>query len=83
MHTDCRAAFAAYTLVERNCAFAFCYGGDNDVYDGGGRVASLNGLEGPWFGFGEGDDAPFRLHLESGTVANDSRAWGSVKGLYR
>ena len=75
--------FLAYTTVERQCAMAFCYeGGPMDVYDGGGRVASLNGLEGPWFGFND-TDAPFRLHLEEGSVANDARSWGSVKGLYR
>jgi len=75
-------AVQAYTLVERNCAFAFCYDGDTDVYDGGGRVASYGGLEGPWFGFND-TDAPFRLHLEEGSVTNDARSWGSVKGLYR
>lgn len=72
----------AYTTVERQCSMAFCVGDEADVYDGGDRVASVNGLEGPWFEF-SGTDAPFRLHLDPGTVANDARAWGSVKGLYR
>jgi hypothetical protein len=74
---------AAYTTVERQCAFAFCVGDGADDYDGGQRIVSLNGIDGPWFDFGTGHDVPFRLHLDSGSVANEVNAWGSVKGLYR
>ncbi len=74
--------FSAYTTVERNCAFHFAVGEGADCYDGGNRVASLNGIEGPWFDYGV-TDAPFRLHLSSSTVASEMRAWDSVKGLYR
>ncbi len=74
--------FSAYTTVAGNCGFHFATGDDADCYDGGNRVASLNGLEGPWFDFGA-NDVPFRLHLSSSTVASEMRAWDSVKGLYR
>ena len=51
----------AYTTVERQCSFAFCP--DQDVYDGGTRLASLGGLDGPWFDFAH--DAPMRFHIDS------------------
>jgi hypothetical protein len=74
--------FSAYTTVERNCGFHFAYGEGSDCYDGGNRVASLNGIEGPWFDYGL-NDTPFRLHLDNGTVDTEMHPWGSVKGLYR
>ena len=74
--------FSAYTTVERNCGFHFAYGEGSNCYDGGHRVVTLNGIDGPWFDFGD-DDVPFRLHLSSGSVANEMRTWDSVKGMYR
>ncbi len=74
--------FSAYTTVERNCSFHFAYGDGSDCYDGGNRVTSLNGIDGPWFG-SSNNDVPFRLHLTSGSVANEMRAWDAVKGMYR
>ncbi len=73
---------AAYTTVDRNCSIHFAYGGTPDCYDGGNRIVSLNGLEGPW-SWSNGNDIPFRLHLSESLVANDRLAWGTVKGLYR
>ncbi len=74
--------FAAYTTVERQCAMRFAYGDVTDCYDGGNRIASLNGLEGPW-GWSDGNDIPFRLHLSENLVAHENLAWGAIKGLYR
>lgn len=72
----------AYTTVEKQCSFRFAYGDGADCYDGGARIVSVNGLEGPWSDGGV-NDAPFRLHVMEGIVANESRVLGSVKGLYR
>ncbi len=74
--------FAAYTTVERVCAFRFGYGEGADCYDGGYRVTSYNGSEGPWF-HSTTNDVPFRLHLDSSSVATEILSWGSVKGMYR
>ena len=75
--------FLAYTTVPRNCSFLFCYGGVNDTYDGGQRYSSLEAPDGLWFPNGTGEDVPFRLHVREGLVANETRSWGAVKGLYR
>jgi len=73
----------AYTTVERQCAFAFCYGEGADDYAGGQRIVSLDGINGPWGDFGDGNDVPFFLYLEPSTVDTEINAWGAVKGLYR
>lgn len=75
--------FAAYTEVDRQCSFGFCYGGNDDTYEGGTRRVSSNGIEGPWPEYSNGNDVPFRLYLEEGTVDTVESAWGGVKGLYR
>jgi len=74
--------FAAYTSVPGQCSLRFAFGDGADCYDGGNRIASLNGLDGPWFDYGV-NDIPFRLHLMEDLVANESMVWGSFKGLYR
>ena len=74
---------AAYTTVERQCSIVFCTGEDADDYDGGERIVSLNGIDGPWGVFGSGHDVPFRLHLDLDAVTNEIGTWSSVKGLYR
>jgi hypothetical protein len=69
----------AYTTVPRQCSFAFCY--QQDVYDGGARTASLDGIAGPWFEYG--DDAPFRFHVNSDSVPTRDRSFSSMKGMFR
>lgn len=75
--------FLAYTTVPRNCSFVFCYGAGSDTYDGGQRYSSMGGLDSLWFPNGTGADVAFRLHVREGQVANETRSWGAVKGLYR
>jgi len=72
----------AYTTVERQCGFRFAVGVGADCYEGGNRVASLNGINGPWFDFGA-NDTPFRLNILEDVLPNVSRTWDSIKGLYR
>ncbi len=74
---------AAYTNVERTCSMGFCYGEDIDTYDGGARSLSGNGIDGPWSEDSEGNDIPFRLHLDEGSVDSQKESWGSIKGMYR
>jgi hypothetical protein len=73
----------AHTTVPRQCGMHFAVGATADCYDGGHRVASLNGLEGPWFDFGDDGDVPFRAYVTEGPLASDTQTWGSIKGLYR
>ena len=73
---------SAYTLVPRNCSIHFATGDNSNCYDGGHRVVSLDGIDGLWFDFGDGD-IPFRLYVTPDTVANDRLVWGSIKGLFR
>jgi hypothetical protein len=72
----------AYTTVERQCSFRFAYGDGADCYDGGNRVVSVNGIEGPWGDSGV-NDTPFRLHLLGDILPNESHTWDSIKGMYR
>ncbi len=72
-----------YSNVPRVCGFSYCTTGDDDLYEGGRRTFSLNGLEGPWDEFYTGHDAAFRVHLIEGTVSAQSMDWGSIKGMYR
>jgi hypothetical protein len=73
--------FAAYTTVEGQCSFAFCP--DEDLYPEGVRMASLNGIDGPWFDFVDGHDVPFRVYVNSDSVAAETRSLSSIKGLFR
>ncbi len=73
--------FAAYTAVERQCSIWFCPG--EDLYTEGVRVVSLNGLEGPWGSFGDNHDMPFRVYLNSDSVAADAVSLSAIKGLFQ
>ena len=74
---------AAHTTAQGWSSMGFCYGEGSDTYEGGSRNGSVNGLEGPWGVFQEGDDIPFRLHLDESAVATEQIVWGSIKGMYR
>jgi len=74
---------AAHTTAQGWASMGFCYGEGSDTYEGGSRNGSHGGLDGPWQPFQEGDDIPFRLHMDEGTVATNSIDWGSIKGMYR
>jgi hypothetical protein len=71
-----------YTNVPRYCAIGFCYDGE-DLYDGGERTYSFDGINGPWNEFNNGYDIAFRVHLVEGTVSTQTQHWGSIKGMYR
>ncbi len=71
---------AAYTTVERQCSFAFCP--DQDVYDGGNRIVSIGGIDGPWGGFSD-HDAPFRFFIDSNGVPVEVTNLSSLKGQFR
>jgi len=74
---------AAHTTAQGWGSMGFCYGEGSDTYEGGSRTGSVNGLEGPWAPFDEGDDIPFRLYLDESSVATEQVVWGSIKGMYR
>ncbi len=70
------------TNVPRQCTIGFCYEGE-DLYDGGQRTVSSNGIDGPWGVYENDYDLAFRLHLNEGSVPTQTRHWGSIKGMYR
>jgi hypothetical protein len=71
--------FAAWTDVPRQCSFAFCPG--QDPYPDGDRIASLDGLAGPWFDFDH--EVPFRIYLDNGPVSSETTTWSEVRSTYR
>ncbi len=71
-----------FTEVNRYCGIRFCYQGE-DLYEGGERTVSFDGVNGPWSEFNNGLDIGFRLHLNEGSVPTQTQLWGSIKGMYR
>ncbi|MCP4291523.1 MAG: hypothetical protein GY780_06780 [bacterium] len=74
---------AAHTTAQGWSSMGFCYGAGADTYEGGSRITSLGGLQGPWSPIQEGPDIPFRLHLSDSSVAAENVQWDSLKGMYR